>query len=267
MTEPNPPRRRLLYAGAAAAVALVVVVVVVALAAGGDDGGDADGGDGAVGVVASTAPAAGTGAPGSTTATTTAPDDAGGSPAPSAAPTLPSEQPPTTTASGSDTGDGGSGAAGTTTTVATPAPGSLVTVPTGTVPVADPIPPDEVGEFGTGVTAEIVSMEAVDGVAQLPGEVSGPAVRVTVRLTNGSDGVVNLSRVLVDVSYGADRTPGLALGEPGAEPFIGELAAGSTAEGIYVFGVPIEARDRVQISVAYDVTAPILVFEGPAPTR
>lgn len=266
MTEPNP-RRRQVYAAAAALAAVVAIIVIAVVASGDDEGGDA------VEAVASTAPS---------TAPSTMPS-AASSTVPS---TVPSTSGPATTVpdgatttapdtgepSADDTGATASTTAapageGATTTTATPAPGSLVTVPTGTVPVADPIPPDEVGEFGTGVTAEIVTLEAVEGVAQLPGEISGPAVRVRVRLANGSDAVVNLSRVLVDVSYGPDRTPGLALGEPDAEPFIGELAAGDTAEGVYVFGVPLDARDQVQISVSYDVTAPILVFEGPAPTR
>lgn len=262
MTQPDP-RRRWLAIGAAAVAAIVIVIVIVATTGGGDDTTAGE----ALDVVASTAPVPSTSAPGSSVPATTSSTQ--GAATATTAPTAA----PTTTAAGDDTtqddatADGADepGDAPSAPTTA-PSPGSLVTVPTGTVAIADPIPPDEVGDFGTGVTAEIVTIEAVEGIAQLPGEISGPALRVRVRLVNDSGDVVNLSRVLVDVTYGPNRTPGLALGEPGAEPFIGELADGRTAEGVYVFGVPAEERGQVQVYVSYDVDAPILVFEGPAPS-
>lgn len=261
MTQPDP-RRRWLAIGAAAVAAIVIVIVIVATT-GGDD--DTTAGE-ALDVVASTAPIPSTSVSGSTVPATTSstPGAATATTAPTATPTTAADDDTTqddATADGAD--DPGDAPSAPTTA---PSPGSLVTVPTGTVAIADPIPPDEVGDFGTGVTAEIVTIEAVEGIAQLPGEISGPALRVRVRLVNDSGDVVNLSRVLVDVTYGPDRTPGLALGEPGAEPFIGELADGRTAEGVYVFGVPAEERGQVQVYVSYDVDAPILVFEGPAPS-
>lgn len=259
---PPTPRRRRLAIGAAAVAAIVLVVVIAVVAGGGDD--DRPDGD-ALGVVASTAPSstAPSSASGSSPSTSGAPTTTEAAPsatdepsADDAATTLPSSGVP------AETSEGEPGAATPTTA---PSPDSLVTVPTGTLAIADPIPPDEVGDFGTGVTAEIVTIEAVEGEARLPGEISGPALRVRVKLTNDTDGTVNLSRVLVDVTSGPDRTPGLALGNPGAEPFNGELAAGRSAEGVYVFGVPVDERGQVQVNVSYDVTAPILVFEGPAP--
>jgi hypothetical protein len=261
MTQPDA-RRRWLAIGTAAVAAIVIVIVIVATA-GGSDAGDTSA-DEALDVVASTAP------PSTTTPASSANSITGGTSDPTAtatAPTAPTGV-PATTAGGGSTPDGTSaetGVDGPAAPTTAPSPGSLVTVPTGTVAIADPIPPDEVGDFGTGVTAEIVTIEAVEGVAQLPGEISGPALRVRVQLTNDSDQVVNLSRVLVDVTYGPDRTPGLALGEPGAEPFIGELASGRSAEGVYVFRVPDDERGQVQVYVSYDVEAPTLVFEGPAP--
>jgi hypothetical protein len=269
MSNPNP-RQRWLAVAAAGVVAIVVIVIVIVIVGGGDDGEDTPSGD-ALGVVASTAPT-------SPTSAAPVPDqsaDAGDGTA-DAGPTTdtpatpaPADPDDATTDEGATTGDTAPTGTDPTDTAATPTPaappGSLVTVPTGTVAIADPIPPDEVGDFGTGVTAEIVTIEAVEGVARLPGEIGGPALRVRVRLTNASDDAVNLSRVLVDVTYGPGRTPGLALGEPGAEPFVGELPAGRSAEGVYVFGVPVDERGQVQVSVSYDVAAPIVVFEGPSP--
>ena len=253
------PGRRAALVGVAVVLSLAFVIAIVAVVTRGGDETTTGDAPGAIAAGESTE------ADGSTTTSignvgTTGPDGS----VPGVGTTLP-------------VGGGGPGATAPTTaegSAATtppapteaPSPDSLVTVPTDTIPVADPIPPDEVADFGTGVTAAIVDVEAVDGVAALPGEISGPALRVTVRLTNGSAAALDLGQTLVDVTYGADRTPGLALGEPGGAPLAGSLAPGASAQGVYVFGIPVDERGQVQVTVMYDVTAPIVVFEGPAPT-
>jgi hypothetical protein len=252
MPSPTLNKRQWLAIGAAL-VALIVVIVIAVVAGGGDDDASATATTAAAGsTVVST--------PGTTAVTGTT----------SAGATTPTTQPAdTATADGSTASTVASTAPGPTsppTTGVPPSPTSLVTVPDGTIPVNDPIDTDEVGDFGTGVTAEIVRIEAVDGVAELPGEISGPALRITVRLNNGTDAPLVLPRVQVDVNAGADRAPGLALTEPGGAPFTGELAPGESADGVYVYGVPLDRRDQVQVLVLYSVEAPIVVFEGPAPT-
>lgn len=251
---PSPTLNRRQWTAIAVAAVVVLAVVVIALLAGGD-GDDSDAAtDTTIGAVTTTESTVGT-APGTSASATT------------------TSGPVATTAGDSSTDETSEA------TVATTAPGptsppatlpaspdSLVTVPDGTIAVAEPIDTDELGDFGTGVTAEIARLEAVDGVAELPGEISGPAIRVTVRLTNGSAGALDLARVQVDLNSGADRAPGIALGEPGGAPFTGTLEPGRSAEGVYVYGVPLDRRDQVQILVLYSVDAPMMVFEGPAPT-
>lgn len=129
----------------------------------------------------------------------------------------------------------------------------------------DPIPLDETGDFGTGVTAVVVDITAVDGEARLPGEIAGPALRVQVRLTNDTAETINLSGARIDVTYGADRTPGILLGQPDVVLFPPSLGPGKAAVAASVFVVPVEARELVQVAVWYTVDAPIVVFEGAAP--
>jgi hypothetical protein len=245
---PSPTLNRRQWIAVVAAAAAVLLVVVIALVAGGGDDDTTAGDTTAVGTAVDAPATTGT------VAATTAPSTTGGdaatttdAPAATAATTAPGPTAPPTTG-------------------VPPSPTSLVTVPEGEIELADPIDTDEVADFGTGVTAEIVALEAVDGVAELPGEISGPALRVTVRLTNGTDAALALARVQVDLNSGSDRAPGLALNEPGGAPFVGELAPGESADGVYVFGVPVDNRDQVQVLVLYSVDAPMVVFEGPAPT-
>ncbi len=129
-----------------------------------------------------------------------------------------------------------------------------------------PIDFDEAGDFGTGVTAEIIGLEAVDGEARLPGEIAGPASRVEVRLVNDSGETIDLSGARIEITYGPDRTPGITLGQPDIVEFPASLEPGGRADAASVFVVPADQRENVQVAVWYTVDAPIVVFEGSAPT-
>ncbi|MGY1733755.1 hypothetical protein ACI798_19785 [Geodermatophilus sp. SYSU D01045] len=183
-------------------------------------------------------------------------------------------------------GDGDTAAAATTAapgTTATAYPTEVV-LPTGTVPPAPPtpeptgptedatalppsLPPVVVGEqaaVGDGVTAEVQDLEAVEGSAEGPGQVAGPAVRVTVRITNGTDAPVSLDAVAVDLTTGPDATPASPLEDASYAPFTGTVEPGGDAVGVYVFTVPGDARDAVTVAVGYQAGAPYLVFTGTA---
>ena len=120
-------------------------------------------------------------------------------------------------------------------------------------------------DFGTGMTARVAGLESVDGVAEGPGEVAGPSVRVTVVLTNGTGADVSLDTTVVNLYAGAQLTPGEPLSGPGVSVFSGTLAPGAEATGVYVFRVPADQRDHLQITVSYDPTSTTVLFEGPGP--
>jgi hypothetical protein len=116
-----------------------------------------------------------------------------------------------------------------------------------------------------GVTASLTRLEAIVGQASGIGQVDGPALRITVRLRNGSASRLSLEQASVNVSYGADQTPAPPLADSSSAPFAGSLAPGDTAQGVYVFRVPKSARNSVRVEVAYRAGAPIMVFTGAAP--
>lgn len=133
---------------------------------------------------------------------------------------------------------------------APPVPGATVTVDV-----------DEQAEFGTGVTASIVDVEAVEVEARLPGERSGPGVVLTVEVVNGTDEAITLDFVSVDLigDDGASALP-VELAEPDA--LSGELEPSGTAVGHYQFLIPLEQRDAATVAVSYSASAPTLLFTG-----
>lgn len=145
-----------------------------------------------------------------------------------------------------------------------PSPGaSELTGPSNPTPSATPI--DAPAEALPGVQVQIVRLEAVEGTAQGPGEVAGPAVRFAVVVTNSTSTAVSLQTVVITVDYGSDRTPASELAEPGGSPLPGRVAPGQAAEGVYIFTVPIDQRDLVRITVDYSADVAPVVFEGAAP--
>lgn len=143
-------------------------------------------------------------------------------------------------------------------------PGSLAPVPVDPVVVNDPIDLDDTGDFGTGLTMEVLRIESVDGEATDRFEVAGPALQIHLQATNNTDDLITLARTQVEVSYGEDRIPGLELSGPGVTAFPTSLAAGERARATVVFRVPVDQRDQVQILVNHGTDAPTIVFEGAA---
>ncbi|HEY1118852.1 MAG TPA: hypothetical protein VGE43_14160 [Acidimicrobiales bacterium] len=121
---------------------------------------------------------------------------------------------------------------------------------------------DRVAHFGTGLDLQVTGVEPVHGVARGPGEIAGPAVRLTVRLTNRGRREISLESVVLAVSYGRDRTPAMSLSGPGGRPFAGALAPGHSQCGRYVFALPLSARDHVQVVASYTGSVPGVALTG-----
>lgn len=182
----------------------------------------------------------------------------------------PPEQPalaPSTAASGSPTASEAPDPHPSSGPTEVPEPGSLETVKVEEVSLAPPVGLDETGDFGTGLTLRVTDIEAVEGVARGPGEVSGPALRLTMEARNASRAPVSLEGMVVDLTYGAADTPAMPLTEPGARPFEGEVPARAERVAVYVFAVPEGSRDRVRVRTSYTGSAPTVVFRGSADRR
>lgn len=124
---------------------------------------------------------------------------------------------------------------------------------------------DDVATPQADVTVSLAKLEAVQGTAQGPGQVAGPALRVTLEVTNGTSEAIPLNAALVQVYCGPDRIPGDPLSGPGVSEFGGTLAAGDSATGVYVLTCPVELRDDVQITFGYVPAGAKVAFEGAAP--
>ena len=129
-------------------------------------------------------------------------------------------------------------------------------------------PPVSLTESATVIPQVVFTLgalEAVDGVAQGPGEVAGPALRFTLTVRNDTAASVSLASTVVNLFAGADQIPSMDLAEPGGVPLPDEVKPGQSATGTFVFAVPRDARNPVKISVDYSVGVPVVVFQGPAP--
>ncbi|SEO79318.1 hypothetical protein [Trujillonella endophytica] len=177
---------------------------------------------------------------------------------------------------GDDDGDGAASAADPSAVPTSAAPEETIAplpptpTPSGPTEDADELPPslpevplDAPAAVGNGIVATIASIEAIEGTAVGPGNIAGPALRITVRIANGTDEAVSLDGVAVNLSYGPDRTPASPLDDPSRSSFAGMVEPGASGEGVYVFTVPADVRDLVTVEVGYQAGAPLLLFTGP----
>lgn len=152
-----------------------------------------------------------------------------------------------------------------------PLPSATVPAPNGgsieeTVEPVDPGPTQE-AELGDtarlegGVDVTISEVEQLDVKAETPGEIAGPAVALTLTVENGSDDAIDLSTAMVSVTGSKDSYGQATTSEP-YSPFAGTLAPGETASGVYVFRLPADERDSLQVTVEYIAGAPIALFTG-----
>ncbi|MET1016048.1 MAG: hypothetical protein ABWX76_04485 [Leifsonia flava] len=158
--------------------------------------------------------------------------------------------------SGSPSGAPASGEA-TPSQSATP-----TTTPTPPIPIETTVPLDSTAQPAPGVTVSVSGFEAVEGEAELAGDVAGPAVRFTVTVTNTTAEAVSLAGALVNVYYGPAQSPSDSLPEPGGVPLPAEVAAGGTAEGVFIYTIPEDQRDDVLITFDYQVGTPVTAFQG-----
>lgn len=224
--EPRRPPRKAMIAVAVAA-AVVVIGGGIALAVGLSSGG-VSAAPGGVGSSAS---------PGT--------DEPSSSPAPNG--TATGEAPDGSTAtpgSGSDEPDDPSASA----------PDARETLPP--VDLAAPVAVDG------GPTVSVRRIESVTGEAVLPGEVSGPAVRVTVEVKNGSAKAIDLTTAAVTLFAGSSDLQASPVTKPAGKAFPSEVEPGRTAEGAFVFELPEGQRADVRIEVDLSVSDPLIAFEG-----
>lgn len=130
-------------------------------------------------------------------------------------------------------------------------------------PRASSVAPTATATGTDRVTVSIAKVESVAGKAVAPGEISGPAVRLTVKVNNGTSTGLNLGLTAVNAYIGPPQVPAGTLMKPGGRPLTGTLAPGMSAEGIYLFQIPVSQRKDVTVTVDYGAGVQTLVFRGP----
>jgi hypothetical protein len=105
-------------------------------------------------------------------------------------------------------------------------------------------------QFGNGVSVRLVSVTEVTARASGPGEISGPALAVTVQVTDAGPAAVSLDALAVNVYGGAMGSPASRMRDGATQPLHGSLAPGHSEIATYVFAVPRAQRDQVTVTVA-----------------
>lgn len=137
-------------------------------------------------------------------------------------------------------------------TTAQAVPGSKLTT-------AAPIGLDKTS--GAKVKVSLAALKQLDVEGRGPGEISGPAVAVTVKINNQTTKALDLDHVIVNLLDARGQLATPMTGDPAA-PFQGTLAAGAVGQAVYVFSVSESALKPVQISVTYDIEEPTVLFKG-----
>jgi hypothetical protein len=202
----------------------------------------------------------------------TAGSSASGAPVPAPSSVAPSSVAPSSVAPGPSTGAPSGSAAPSstlpppaTTPVPAPTPGGGIdqTVAPQKEVTKKPVKLDKPSDTGEGASVRITSVKAINAKAQLPGEVAGPGVALTVVVKNSSAEPLNIGTVVVSL-LDATGAPGNEMSSAPAKPFSGTLASGKTATGVYVFTVGKQRREPISVSVTLTGGAPVLVFKGNA---
>ena len=141
--------------------------------------------------------------------------------------------------------------------------GDLAPVPTAAVLTLPPVPLDQPAQVGPGLEVRIGDVEAVEVTGRGPGQVSGPAVAVTVEVANAGAAALDVAGLAVSLAY-ADTEAGPVDGPP-ADPVAGPVPAGADVSGTYVFLVPEDQRAAVTVRVGL-ASQPVVVFTGSATT-
>lgn len=125
-----------------------------------------------------------------------------------------------------------------------------------------PRKPNSQATTASKLLISLSEIESVEGVAEVPGDISGPAVRVTVNIKNTTSETRSLAETVVNSYYGTDRTPADPLTSPGGRPLPTRVGPGATAEGVYLFRIPKDARSQVTVTVDTKSDEPAVVFSG-----
>ena len=123
---------------------------------------------------------------------------------------------------------------------------------------------DEEVALPTDVVVSLTSVTTTTLTAETPGEYTGPAVVVGVRVTNASHASQPVGSAVVSL-VAEDGEMGVPTGADPNEPLRGEVPAGATADGTYVFMLDPADERSVTVRVNHSAGEPVASFTGTTP--
>ncbi|QDP95169.1 DUF4352 domain-containing protein [Microlunatus elymi] len=111
------------------------------------------------------------------------------------------------------------------------------------------------------ITVRITSIGHRFVTAKLPGQRSGDSVVLGLRIDNQAAQPLDLNAAVVTLTDSAGD-PATAITTDPATTFPNELAPGESATATYVFIVPKNRRDPVDIDVTVNADQQVVVFHG-----
>jgi hypothetical protein len=146
----------------------------------------------------------------------------------------------------------------TPSTWPTPTPGATETIDPGE---PEEVPIDETATVAGGAAVRIVDVESYEAGDE-PGQLAGPAVTVTIEVTNDGETALDTRGSSLNLNYGDDRTPAPSFGDPVRDGLPASIEPGATATGKYSFGLPLDVRDDVRVILDLVSGEPQVVFVG-----
>jgi hypothetical protein len=144
----------------------------------------------------------------------------------------------------------------------TPTPGATADVPSVApveVGIDQPATPSET------LVARVVSLERFEFTGSLPGDVAGPALRVTVEVTNTGTEPVDATGATVTTEFGSDRIPGSETSDAETAPLPAMIPPGESVTAVGSFAIPDGQDSSVRIVLDLLAGNPAVVFEGSVP--
>jgi hypothetical protein len=137
---------------------------------------------------------------------------------------------------------------------------------TGAVNPAKPqrVPFDQTAEPAEDVALSVTSIEQVKAKATAPGETSGPALRITMRVRNDKKVALPIGAAVTNLYYGTDRTPSNLVLQ-GSKAFPASVRPGAEATGVVIYRIPPNRRDKVTLEVILDNKLRVIEFSGGCP--
>jgi hypothetical protein len=136
-----------------------------------------------------------------------------------------------------------------------PSPAAPAPLPTQTAALGETI------SFETGVAITIDEVSATTVTASTPGEVSGPAVVVRVTAQNDSTTAHSVDSAVVSL-VADDGALGIPTTAGPVSPLAGDVSAGASREGTYVFMLDPATGRAFTVTVNYAAGEPVAVFQG-----